>query len=149
MIAQEQLTAMDGCAAYTHEGRRVGGLEYVLVDDTTGRPEWVRIAGGAAGPGGCFAPLRHAVFEDGRLVLPYPVSLIERAPRSAPADGSVLSVLEEQKLFAHYGVRDVREERNAEGGAGWGPMDRSAAIREGTAGHEARSTRLERVRPGR
>ncbi|AZM92742.1 MULTISPECIES: PRC-barrel domain-containing protein [Streptomyces] len=149
MITQEQLRAMDGCAAYTEQGRRVGGVECVLVDDTTGRPEWARIADGARGPGGVFVPLRHAAFEDGRLVLPYPVSLIEGAPRAAPDRGSVLSVVEEKQLFAHYGLRDVREEVNAESGAGWGHMDRAAAIREGTGGREPRVSRLEPGRLGR
>ncbi|MFE9637256.1 PRC-barrel domain-containing protein [Streptomyces sp. NPDC006463] len=149
MITQEQVTAMVGCAAYTDQGQRVGGVDYVLVDDTTGRPEWARLTDRASGLGGVFVPLRHAVLEDQRLVLPYAVSLIERAPCAALDCGSVLSVAEEQQLFAHYGIRDVREEVNAESGAGWGQMDRAGAIREGTRGHEAYLSRLRPAQPGR
>ncbi|KJY33502.1 PRC-barrel domain-containing protein [Streptomyces katrae] len=149
MIKQEQLAAMAGCAAYTEGGQRVGGVEYVLVDDTTGRPEWVRITDRASGLGGVFAPLRHAVLEQERLVLPYAVSLIERAPCAALDCGSVLTVAEEQRLFAHYGLTDVREEVNAEPGSGWSRMDRADTIREGTAGREARVSRLRPARPGR
>ncbi|MEU4732390.1 PRC-barrel domain-containing protein [Streptomyces sp. NPDC023588] len=149
MITQEQLTAMVGCTAYTDQGQRVGGVDYVLVDATTGRPEWVRITDRASGLGGVFVPLRHALLEDQRLVLPYGVSLIERAPCAALDCGSVLSVAEEQKLFAHYGIRDVREEVNAESGAGWGQMDRAGTIREDAAGQETHVSRLRPVQPGR
>lgn len=131
MITPEQLAAMAGCTAYTSEGQRVGGVEYVLVDDTTGRPEWVRITDRASGLGGVFVPLRHAVLEEGRLVLPYPVAVIEEAPCAALDCGSVLSVAEEQQLFGHYDLRDVREEVNAEAGAGWGQMDPGAGHSRG------------------
>lgn len=147
MITQEQLGAMVGCTACTREGLRVGEVEYVLVDDTTDRPEWVRISDRASGLGGVFVPLRHAVLEDGRLVLPYPVGLIEEAPCAALDCGNVLSVAEEQQLFGHYGLRAAPEEVNAEAGAGWGRMDRAQAIREGAADREATVSRLRPARP--
>ncbi len=149
MITQEQVTAMVGCTAHTDQGQRVGGVDYVLVDDTTGRPEWARLTDRASGLGGVFVPLRHAVLEDQRLVLPYAVSLIEQAPCAALDCGSVLSVAEEERLFAHYGIRDVREEVNAERSAGWGQMDRAGAISEGTGGQEAHLSRLRPAQPGR
>ncbi|MCY0932416.1 PRC-barrel domain-containing protein [Streptomyces sp. H27-H1] len=148
MITVQELTAMVGCAAYTQQGQRVGGVDYVLVDDTTGRPEWVRITDSASGLGGVFVPLRHAALEDQRLVLPYAVSLIEQAPCAALDCDRVLSVAQEQKLFAHYGIRDAREEVNAEPGAGWGQMDRAGAIREGAAGQETHVSRLRAAQPG-
>ncbi|MEJ8646030.1 PRC-barrel domain-containing protein [Streptomyces sp. MS1.HAVA.3] len=149
MITQDQLVAMAGCAAHTDQGQRLGLVEYVLVDDTTGRPEWVRIIDRASGLGGVFVPLRQAELQDGRLVVPYPVALIEQAPCAALDCGSVLSVSEEEQLYGHYGVRDARDEVNAEDGAGWGAMDRAQAIREGTAGREHAVSRLRPVQPGR
>ncbi|MFF5447703.1 hypothetical protein [Streptomyces sp. NPDC012888] len=149
MITQEQLTATAGIAAFTDQGQRLGSVEYVLVDDTTGRPEWARVTDPASGLGGVFVPLRHALLDGHRLTLPYAVSLIERAPCAALDCGSVLSVQEEQRLFAHYGLRSARDEVNAESGSGWAGMDRAAAIKEGTAGREAQASRLRTVRPGR
>lgn len=149
MITQDQLAAMAGCAAHTDQGQRLGQVEYVLVDDTTGRPEWVRITDRASGLGGVFVPLRKAELKDGRLVVPYPVTLIEQAPCAALDCGSVLSVSEEEQLYGHYGVRDARDEVNAESDAGWGAMDRAQAIREGTAGRERTVSRLRPVQPGR
>ncbi|MFD3546614.1 PRC-barrel domain-containing protein [Streptomyces sp. NPDC058655] len=149
MITQEQLAAMAGCTARTDGGQRIGLVEYVLVDDTTGRPEWVRIVDRASGLGGVFVPLRRAVLEDGLLVVPYPVALIESAPCAALDCGNVLSVAEEEELFGHYGIRDVREEVNAEAGAGWSRMDRAQTIKEGTEGGEGSLSRLRPVRPGR
>ncbi|WP_073918081.1 PRC-barrel domain-containing protein [Streptomyces sp. CB00455] len=148
MITQEQLVAVTGCAAHTAQGQRVGAVDYVLVDDTTGRPEWARITDRASGLGGVFVPLREAVLEDGRLVVPYAVAVIEQAPCAALDCGSVLSVAEEERLFGHYGIRDVRDEVNAEGGAGWAKMDRAQTIREGTAGQEQDRSRLRSARPG-
>ncbi|MFF1556247.1 hypothetical protein [Streptomyces sp. NPDC058279] len=149
MITQEQLSALATCAAETEQGQRLGGVEYVLVDDTTGRPEWARIVDRSSGLGGVFVPLRQASLKEERLVLPYSVSLIEQAPCAALDCGSVLTVADEEELFAHYGLRDVREEVNAGSGAGWGQMDRAQAIREGTAGHERGVSRLRRAEPGR
>ncbi|MER5726933.1 hypothetical protein ABT084_01040 [Streptomyces sp. NPDC002138] len=149
MITEDQLPAMAGCAAHTHHGQRLGQVEYVLVDDTTGRPEWVRIIDRTSGLGGVFVPLRQAEWEDGHLVVPYPVALIEQAPCAALDCGNVLSMAEEEQLYRHYGVRDVRDEVNAEGGAGWGIMDRAQAIREGTTGQEHAVSRLRPVQPGR
>ncbi|MFD3696878.1 hypothetical protein ACFWUZ_12120 [Streptomyces sp. NPDC058646] len=148
MITQEQLTALAGLEAWTERGLRIGAVQYVLVDDTTGRPEWARIVDRASGLGGVFIPLRHAELTGERLVVPYPVALIEEAPCAALDCGSVLSVAEEEQLFGHYGLRDPRDEVNAGNGAGWGRMDRAQAIREGTAGKESGVSRLRRAQPG-
>ncbi len=149
MITQEQIAAMEGCTAFTGQGHRLGLVEYILVDDTTGRPEWVRIIDRASGLGGVFVPLREADLESGRLVVPYPVTVIEQAPCAALDCGSVLSVAEETQLFRHYGVRDARDEVHAEGRAGWAVMDRAQTIREGTAGQANAVSRLQQVQPGR
>ncbi|MGW0366167.1 PRC-barrel domain-containing protein [Streptomyces sp. NPDC002990] len=138
---------MAGCTAFTTQGQRLGVVEYLLVDDTTGRPEWARITDRASGLGGVFVPLRHATLEEERLVVPYPVALIEQAPCAALDCGNVLSVAEEQQLFRHYGMRDAREEVNAEAGTGWAQMDRAQAIMDGTADHESAVSRLRPVRP--
>ncbi|MFG2749878.1 PRC-barrel domain containing protein [Streptomyces xanthophaeus] len=148
MITQEQLSELAGFGATTERGLHIGAVEYVLVDDTTGRPEWARIVDRASGLGGVFIPLRHAELIGERLVVPYPVALIEEAPCAAVECGSVLSVTQEAQLFRHYGLRDPRDEVNAENGAGWGPMDRAEAIREGTEGREDEVTRLRRVPSG-
>ncbi|WP_030774159.1 PRC-barrel domain-containing protein [Streptomyces sp. NRRL F-2664] len=149
MITQEQLTAMEGCAAFTEQGQRLGQVEYVLVDDTTGRPEWARITDRASGLGGVFVPLRQADLQNGHLVLPYTVTLIEQAPCAALDCGSVLSVSEEAELYGHYGVRETRNEVHAQEQAGWAVMDRAQTIREGTTGREHAVSRLQQVRPGR
>ncbi|MET9841572.1 hypothetical protein ABZZ01_27845 [Streptomyces virginiae] len=75
--------------------------------------------------------------------------MIERAPCAALDCGSVLSVAEEAQLYRHYGVRDARDEVNADGRAGWAVMDRAQTIREGTTGQEHAVSRLQQVQPGR
>ncbi|MFF8607227.1 PRC-barrel domain-containing protein [Streptomyces sp. NPDC015346] len=147
MITEQQLADVGGCTVETVQGQPVGLLDYFLVDDTTGRPDWVRITDQVAGPGGAFVPLRQAELGDGHLTVPYPESLIKSAPCAGVDPNGVLSVAEEQRLFDHYGIRDVRQETHAEGGAGWAKMDRAQAIREGTDGHESSRSRLRLGRP--
>ncbi|MFF7176993.1 hypothetical protein [Streptomyces sp. NPDC008121] len=144
MITERQLAAMPGCTVDGDQGQRVGEVDYFLLDDTTGTPEWARIIDRGAGPGGVFVPLRHAELRDGHLVVPYPLELIEGSPRgeAAPGQGAVLSVAEEERLTTHYGIPDVRDVRHAQRGAGWAGMDRSQAVREGTEGHERSRSRL-------
>ncbi|MFJ3581737.1 PRC-barrel domain-containing protein [Streptomyces sp. NPDC090127] len=146
MITEQQLAAMGGCRVETVQGQSVGVVGYFLVDDTTGRPEWARITEQGSGPGGVFVPLRQAVLSDGCLTVPYPGALIEDAPCAGLEPEGVLTVAQEQGLFEHYGIRAVREETQAQGGAGWAEMDRAQAIREGTDGHESDRSRLRSMR---
>ncbi|MEV4950148.1 hypothetical protein [Streptomyces sp. NPDC053755] len=148
MITERQLAALAGCAVDGEGGRHVGDVEYFLLDDTTGKPEWARIIDRGTGPRDAFVPLRGAEPRDGRLAVPYPLALIERAPRVTPERDGVLTVAEEERLIAHYGLRNAREETNTQAGAGWAEMDRAQAIREGTDGHEGSRSRLRRHSAG-
>ncbi|WP_093802871.1 PRC-barrel domain-containing protein [Streptomyces sp. Wb2n-11] len=143
MIPQEQLVSLAGQPVFAVDGRKVGDVVHVLLDDTTGRPEWVRVRGGSAS-GDVFVPLRGAVGGDGRLEVPFSSAVIEAASRVEVecGDGEVLSVADEEKLSACFALTDVREQVNAEGGSGWSAMDRAQDVQAGTAGQESLRTRL-------
>lgn len=139
MIPQEQLAALDGRTVWSADGVDVGTVAYVLVDDTTGRPEWVRVRGNSAGFGDAFVPLQDAVVSGGRLQVPFAATKIKQAPG---VGGETLSVAEERELFRHFGLDGAREPVNASAGAGWAEMDRVQDIRAGTEGRETTRGRL-------
>ncbi|GAA2941686.1 PRC-barrel domain-containing protein [Streptomyces enissocaesilis] len=141
MISQEQLASLAGQPVFAVDGHKAGDVVHVLLDDTTGRPEWVRVRGGSAS-GDVFVPLRDAVSGDGRLEVPFSAAVIEAAARVVRGGGETLSVADEEKLFACYALTDVREQVNAEGGSGWSVMDRAQDVQAGTAGQESLRTRL-------
>ncbi|OEJ24535.1 hypothetical protein AR457_08335 [Streptomyces agglomeratus] len=145
MITQEQLGTMTGRPVHDAEGLDIGHVERLLLDDTTGRPEWARVRSGPSGPGDVFVPLREAVLSGDHVELAVTAAAIETAPAAGAGGGDVLSVADEQTLFAHYGIRDAGEQVNADSGTGWSAMDRAQHIRDGadsTGGREGARTRL-------
>ncbi|GAA2497239.1 PRC-barrel domain-containing protein [Streptomyces gobitricini] len=142
MISQEQLTGLARQPVYTADGVKIGDVVHVLVDDTTGRAEWARVHSDSSGPGDVFVPLREAVRADDRVRVPFSRAVIEAAAKVDVQGRQILSVADEEKLFACFGLREVRNQVNAEQGSGWSRMDRADDIRAGTDGHEENRTRL-------
>ncbi|ORT55630.1 PRC-barrel domain-containing protein [Streptomyces sp. CB03238] len=142
MISQEQLTGLARQPVHAVDGVKVGDVVHVLLDDTTGRAEWARVRSDSSGPGDVFVPLREAVHDGDRVQVPFSMAAIEAAARVDVQGREVLSVADEEKLFACFGLRDVREQVNAEQGSGWSRMDRAEDIRAGTCGREESRTRL-------
>jgi sporulation protein YlmC with PRC-barrel domain len=142
VISQEQLTGLARQPVYAADGVKVGDVVHVLLDDTTGRAEWARVHSDSSGPGDVFVPLREAVHVGDRVQVPFVRATIEAAAKVDVQGRQVLSVADEEKLFACFGLRDVREQVNAEPGSGWSRMDRADEIRTGTDGQEESRTRL-------
>ncbi|MFF8293133.1 PRC-barrel domain-containing protein [Streptomyces sp. NPDC016309] len=142
MIPQEQLTSLTRRPVHSADGDKIGDVVRVLLDDTTGRAEWALVRGDSSGPGEVFVPLRDAVLAGDHVEVPFPAAVVAAAARVDVPGREVLSVADESRLFACYGVRDVRERVNAERGSGWSEMDRAAGIRAGTEGQEEARTRL-------
>ncbi|GGX26416.1 PRC-barrel domain-containing protein [Streptomyces chryseus] len=140
MITQEQLGRLTGRPVHDADGLDIGHVERLLLDDTTGRPEWALVRGGPSGPGDAFVPLREAVLAGDHVEVAFTAAAIAAAPGTGGDD--VLTVVDERTLFAHYGIRDVREQVNADEGTGWSAMDRAQHIRAGASGHEDARTRL-------
>ncbi|MGX1880418.1 PRC-barrel domain-containing protein [Streptomyces sp. NPDC055287] len=141
MITQEQLGTLTGRPVHDADGQGVGHVDRLLLDDTTGRPEWARLRSGPSGPG-VFIPLREAVLAEDHVEVAFTRAVIDAAPAVGVGGDEVLSVADEQTLFAHYGIREVREQVNADAGTGWSAMDRAQHIRSGTGGLESARTRL-------
>ncbi|MGA5170129.1 MULTISPECIES: PRC-barrel domain-containing protein [Streptomyces] len=148
VISQEQLGTLAGRPVYGADGVKIGDVVRVLVDDTTGRAEWACVRGGTSGPGEVFVPLREAVPGTDRIRVPFTVAAVEAAAAVDVRHRDVLSVADEDRLSACFGLTDVRERVNAEEGTGWSRMDRAAGIRAGTGGHEESRSRLRPLEHG-
>ncbi|MFJ6696527.1 PRC and DUF2382 domain-containing protein [Streptomyces sp. NPDC091272] len=93
---------LSGANVVDAEGNKVGAVQKVYRDDTTGEPEWVTVRTGLFGTKETFVPLAGATRTDGGLRVPHSKDLIKDAPR-IDVDGH-LDRSEEGTLYEHYGL---------------------------------------------
>ncbi|MBA2574918.1 MAG: PRC and DUF2382 domain-containing protein [Nocardioidaceae bacterium] len=104
MLEQNQIDQVSGADAYGVDGKKIGKVGEVYLDDQTGRPEWITVNTGSFGTSESFVPLSEATFSGDRLTVPYDNDKIKGAP-NVSADGH-LSPDEEREFYAYYGVGD-------------------------------------------
>lgn len=102
MLEQNQIDQVSGADAYGVDGKKIGKVGEVYLDDQTGRPEWITVNTGFFGTSESFVPVSEATFSGDRLTVPYDNDKIKGAP-NVSADGH-LSPDEERELYAYYGV---------------------------------------------
>ena len=102
MLEQNQIDQVSGADAYGVDGKKIGKVGEVYLDDQTGRPEWITVNTGFFGTSESFVPLSEATFSGDRLTVPYDNDKIKGAP-NVSADGH-LSPDEEREFYAYYGV---------------------------------------------
>ena len=94
-----------GRGAYAEDGAWVGLVRAVLVDDVTGRPEWVCVATGILGARQRLVPVAlHHLRVDGAF-LPFDAAAVRSAPRVELQDGQPSQEAEEA-LYRHYRLLD-------------------------------------------
>jgi len=91
-----------GRDAVDESGTKIGRIEALYNDDTTGQPEWVAITTGLFGSKQTFAPIAGAGTAGDDLQLAYSKDEVKDAPNVEP-DGH-LSPSEEDELYAYYGL---------------------------------------------
>ncbi len=102
MLEQNQIDQVSGADAYGVDGKKIGKVGEIYLDDQTGRPEWITVNTGLFGTSESFVPVSEATFSGDRLTVPYDNDKIKGAP-NVSADGH-LSPDEERELYAYYGV---------------------------------------------
>ncbi|MGW7414336.1 PRC and DUF2382 domain-containing protein [Streptomyces sp. NPDC054863] len=107
---------LSGANVVDAEGNKVGAVQKVYRDDTTGEPEWVTVRTGLFGTKETFVPLAGATRTDGGLRVPHSKDLIKDAPR-IDVDGH-LDRTEEGTLYQHYGLRGPGDTARGNGFAG-------------------------------
>ena len=85
------------------DGRAVGVITDLYVDEVTGRPEWAAVKTGLFSHRVTFVPLSQATLHGQRVQVPYDQRHLHDAPNIDP-DGR-LSTEEEARLYQHYGLQ--------------------------------------------
>jgi uncharacterized protein (TIGR02271 family) len=123
-VDTRRITDLEGRTAYDPEGRRIGTIDDIFVDEQTGRPEWLAIKTGWFGTHRSFAPLKGVEAQDDDVVLPWVKDQVKDAPHADRDE--YLSPEEEARLYRHYSSVGMDQKGAAEkrkGGSGRGSKD--------------------------
>ena len=111
--------------AYDVNGDKVGGVQDVYVNDTTGQPDFVSVSHGLFGGGDSIVPLRGHTLENGDLHLAFAKDRIEDAPDLD--ESGHLTNADQEAFYRHYGLEGVEERTKYETGAAAGAAGAGAA----------------------
>lgn len=100
--AEEQLMWLFQSTIYDEDGRKIGRVGQVYLDDQTQQPNWVTVKTGLFGMREFFIPLDEAERNDRRITVPYDKETVLAAPRTEVDQN--LSPSEEDALYNHYQV---------------------------------------------
>lgn len=103
MISTTQLDALlaGGGDVVDQDGKKIGGIGQVYLDDQGGQPAWVTVKTGLFGTGESFAPLAEATVQGDDVHVPVTKAMVKDAPHSDDSDGH-LSPDQEADLFRYY-----------------------------------------------
>jgi sporulation protein YlmC with PRC-barrel domain len=90
-----------GRKAFDRDGRKIGTVDEVYLDDATGVPEWAAVRRGLFSRD-AFVPLEPSTLADDALQVPFDRALIRDAPDFGV--GRHLSPEQEVLLYRHYGL---------------------------------------------
>ncbi len=101
MILENQIETLIGTTAYDSNGNKIGKVGQVVLDNRTGRPEWLTINTGLFGMKETFVPTQRAEVRDDSVVVPYEKDEVKNAP-NVDVDRGHLSPEEELQLYRYY-----------------------------------------------
>jgi uncharacterized protein (TIGR02271 family) len=131
MHTREDVQTWRGMTAVDANGDKVGKIDEIYFDRSSGEPEWATVNTGLFGMRTSFVPLSGAQSGDDAVRLATTKDQIKDAP-NIDADGE-LSPEEERRLYQHYGRGDYDE---------WdGETDRSEGLLDRERDDEARAPR--------
>lgn len=103
MLRRMLYSQLLGTVLYGVDGIKVGQVRRVLVDEITGRPEWVAVSTGALGARQRLVPIAAADLQLGGIRVPYSAAVVLASPRFDPRDAAPDQAGEEE-LYRHYGM---------------------------------------------
>jgi uncharacterized protein (TIGR02271 family) len=136
MTTQHDVRAWRGHTLVDRDGDKIGKIQDVYLDRSSGEPEWIAVKTGLFGSNVSFVPLRDATPEGDDVRVGYEKALVKDAPNVDP-DGE-LSPDEERRLYQHYGRSDYDEWGEGSEDRTEAPYDRDAAA--GTSAGDTRGT---------
>jgi stress response protein YsnF len=107
MATMEDIQAWRGRTLVDRDGDKIGKIEDVYLDRSSGEPEWVAVKTGLFGSNVSFVPIHGADTAGDDLRVAYEKDRVKDAPNVDP-DGE-LSPEEERRLYQHYGRGDYDE----------------------------------------
>jgi uncharacterized protein (TIGR02271 family) len=102
MLSLDQFKTLVGRKLRSRDGDDIGKIDQLYADSEGGNPTFVTVNTGMFGSNTTFVPVGDATMQGDDLAVPYSKDQVKDAPNVAP-DGE-LSVEEEDRLYAHYGV---------------------------------------------
>ena len=147
MATLQDIETWRGRTLVDNDGDKIGKIEDVYLDRSSGEPEWVAVKTGLFGSNVSFVPIGDASPAGDDLRVGYTKDQVKDAPNIDP-DGE-LSPEEERRLYQHYGRSDYDQwtgdsEDRTEGFLGRDTRDDGFADRDvdgdgdatGTVGHD-------------
>ena len=115
MIRTEQIQDLlsSGGNVVGEDGKKIGDIGQVFLDDQTSEPEWVTVKTGMFGGAESFVPLSNADVSGNEIRVPFDKAKVKDAPRVDDSEGH-LSQEEEAELYRYYGM-DYSESRSDSG----------------------------------
>ncbi|GAB3622753.1 hypothetical protein GCM10027418_08350 [Mariniluteicoccus endophyticus] len=98
--------ALASAKVVDENGKEVGEVGQLFLDDQTHKPSWVTVKTGLLGGKESFVPYEGADYHDGQIRVPYSTDFIHGAPSVGP-DGH-LGREDEDKLYAYYRIDATR-----------------------------------------
>lgn len=145
MANNREIRELLDATAYDANGDKLGNVNEVYINDTSGQPDFVEINHGLFGMGSSLVPLRGHSLEGEELRLAFPKDRIKDAP-NVDSDAH-LSNEDQEELYRHYGLDNTnnvteytRDERRDAGVAGAG-----AGVGAGFAGDRDRDLDRDRT----
>jgi uncharacterized protein (TIGR02271 family) len=107
MATLQDIETWRGRTLVDNDGDKIGKIEDVYLDRSSGEPEWVAVKTGIFGSNVSFVPISDASPAGDDLRVAYSKDQVKDAPNIDP-DGE-LSPEEERRLYQHYGRSDYDE----------------------------------------
>jgi uncharacterized protein (TIGR02271 family) len=107
MPTKQDIQTWRGRTLVDRDGDKIGKIEDIYLDRSSGEPEWVAVKTGMFGSNVSFVPIHGASPAGDDLQVSYEKDQVKDAPNVDP-DGE-LSPEEERRLYQHYGRGDYDE----------------------------------------
>jgi uncharacterized protein (TIGR02271 family) len=107
MATMQDIQSWRGRTLVDGSGDKIGKIEDVYLDRSSGEPEWIAVKTGMFGSNVSFVPIGDASTDGDDIRVTHAKDLVKDAP-NVDADGE-LSPEEERRLYQHYGRADYDE----------------------------------------
>jgi sporulation protein YlmC with PRC-barrel domain len=116
--SSEELRSLVGHEVVDTEGKSVGYVDLVFLDDQTGTPEWIGVWNGVwETKPRVLVPLRGAELVEDEIRIPHPIDLIRDGPTyededdrglfTDDTDAIGISAEKERRLYQYYGIQPL------------------------------------------